>query len=156
LQKGSAEMSYGLFKLAGVPVFRDGFTFSLPGVTIEVAQECSGIRSSVSLLITSILAGYLMLRSGWSKFALGLLTIPIVILKNAVRIVAISWLGVYVDRSFFYGNLHRYGGLPFSILALGAFYLVIHVFQKSERAFSKARAADSGHGPLPLLPANRA
>lgn len=127
LQKGSAEMSYGLFKLAGVPVFRDGFKFSLPGADIEVAEECSGIRSSLSLLICSVLVGHLLLRSWWSRLSFTLLTIPIVIFKNAVRIVTISWLGIYIDKGFFFGNLHHYGGLPFSLLAIAILYGVLRV-----------------------------
>jgi exosortase len=119
LQTGSAEVAYRLFRLVGAPVFRESmFKFSLPGVTIEVAGECSGIRSGMSLLISSIVAGYLCLRSNWSRILLCLLTIPIVIFKNAVRIVTISLLGVYVDPDFLHGRLHQYGGLPFSILAL--------------------------------------
>jgi len=132
LQRGSADMSYGLFKLVGIPVLRDGFQFSLPGVDIEVAQECSGIRSSQSLFIASLLAGHLLLRSGWNQLWLVLLSVPVAIFKNAVRIVTISSLGVYVDRGFLFGNLHRYGGLPFSLLAIGMLALVIRVLRKSE------------------------
>ncbi len=132
LQKGSADMSYVLFKLVGMPVFRDGFRFSLPGVDIEVAAECSGIRSSLSLFLSSLLVGYLTLESRWSRAAFSLLTIPVVIFKNAVRIVTISWLGVYVDPGFFHGNLHKYGGLPFSLLALLLLFLVLVALRKAE------------------------
>ena len=133
LQRGSADISYGLFKLVGIPVLRDGFQFSLPGIDIEVATECSGIRSSQSLLIASLLAGHLLLRSGWNQLWLVLLSVPVAIFKNAVRIVTISSLGVYVDRSFLFGNLHRYGGLPFSLLAIGILAVAIHVLRKSEQ-----------------------
>lgn len=61
LQTGSAEVSYAAFELVGVPVFRTGFIFALPGVTIEVAKECSGIRSSLAMLIMSLLAGHFFL-----------------------------------------------------------------------------------------------
>jgi exosortase len=132
LQKGSADMSYALFKLIGVPVFRDGFRFSLPGVDIEVAAECSGIRSSLSLTLSSLLVGHLTLKSGWSQMAFTLLTIPVVIFKNAVRIVTISWLGVYVDPGFLHGNLHKYGGLPFSLLAILILFLVLISLRKVE------------------------
>jgi len=118
LQKGSAEMTGALFKMVGVPYFRSGFRFALPGIDIEIAEECSGIRSSMSLFISSILAGHMFLRSGASQVYFSLLTIPIVIFKNAVRITVISWLGLYVDRGFFYGSLHHSGGLPFSLLAI--------------------------------------
>jgi exosortase/archaeosortase family protein len=99
--------------------FRDGiYKFSLPGVSIEVAEECSGIRSSLSLIISSLLAGYVLLQSSWCRFALSTMTVPVVILKNAARIVTIWVLGVYVDPGFLNGRLHRYGGLPFSVFAL--------------------------------------
>jgi exosortase len=132
LQKGSADMSYGLFKLIGMPVFRDGFQFSLPGVDIEVAAECSGIRSSLSLFLSSLLVGHLTLRSGWIRVVFSLLTIPVVIFKNAVRIVTISSLGVYVDRGFLHGNLHKYGGLPFSLLAIAILFLVLISLKRAE------------------------
>jgi exosortase len=45
LQQQSAAMSSWLFHLIGVPVVRDGVVLSIPGLTIEVAQECSSIRS---------------------------------------------------------------------------------------------------------------
>ena len=100
-------MTTVVFKVIGMPFLRRGFTFSLPGIDIEIAKECSGIRSSLSLLLSAIVVGYLFLRSAWSQLFLAVVTIPIVIFKNAVRIAIISWLGIYVDRSFFFGNLHR-------------------------------------------------
>jgi exosortase len=134
LQRGSAEVAYRLFKLVGMPVFREGmFRLSLPGVTIEVAQECSGIRSTQSMFIGSIVAGYLILRSSWSRVSFALFTIPIVIVKNAVRIVTLSWLGVYVDSGFLHGRLHRYGGLPFSLLALFVLAPVLFLLVRTER-----------------------
>lgn len=132
LQTGSAEAAYGLFKLAGVPVFRDGFTFSLPGLNIEVARECSGIRSSLALLITSLLAGHLVLRSGWKKVFLSLSVFPILIVKNGLRIITLSLLAVYVDPSFLTGSLHQYGGIPFFLLALVLLAPVLGLLRESE------------------------
>jgi exosortase len=118
LQRASAEMAHVIFKMIGIPVFRQGLVFSLPGIDIEVAEQCSGIRSTTALLITVMMAGHLLLRSNWSKLCLILLTLPIAIFKNAVRISTLSWLGVYVSRDYLHGNLHRYGGLPFTLLAV--------------------------------------
>ena len=49
LMAASAEVADWLFGLAGVPALRSGFIFQLPNITIRVAQECSGIRSTVVL-----------------------------------------------------------------------------------------------------------
>jgi exosortase len=132
LQYRSAEISYVLFKLLGIPVFVNGVNFSLPGVDIEIARECSGIRSCISLFITSVLGGYVFLRTTYSRVSLVVLTIPIAIFKNAVRITAISWLGLYVNRDFFFGVLHKHGGLPFALLAVMMLLPFVYVFRDWE------------------------
>src|SRR5277367_1952589 len=48
LQEGSTDIAYLIFKLVGIPVLRHGFVLVLPTITIEVAQECSSIRSSMA------------------------------------------------------------------------------------------------------------
>ena len=78
LQEGSTEGAYLIFQAVGTPVSRNGFLLSLPGVTIEVAKECSSIRSSIALLITCLLAAHMYLRSAWKiavLLVLGLLLV---------------------------------------------------------------------------------
>jgi exosortase len=145
LQKGSVAVAYVLFRLLSVPVFRHGFTFALPGVEIEVAKECSGIRSSIALLITGLLACHVFLRSNWRRILLCALTVPIAMFKNAVRIVTISWLGIYVDPSFLYGNLHHYGGVPFSLIALAIWVPTLAMLQKTEAASEKVSGRKSSY-----------
>jgi len=132
LQYESADVTHLLFRLAGIPVFRQGLVFSLPGIHIHVEEACSGIHSTLALLMVGILAGHLCLQSTWRKLVLTLLTIPISIIKNALRIAVISGLGVYVDRGFLYGPLHRYGGYPFAAVALAMLGPVFLVLWKSE------------------------
>jgi len=136
LQTWSAEVSYAVFDVLGVPVFRTGFIFSLPGVTIEVAKECSGIRSSLVLVIMSLLAGHLFLRSGWTKAVLTLATLPLLIVKNGIRIVTLSLLSIYVDPSFLTGGLHHQGGILFFLVALVILVPVLRLLQKSEGTVS--------------------
>ena len=134
LQTGSAEVSYAVFELVGVPVLRDGFIFSLPGVAIEVAKECSGIRSSLALLIMSLLAGHLVLRSAWTKTLLILAALPLLVVKNGIRIVTLSLLSIYVDPSFLMGSLHHQGGILFFFVALGLLAFVLRSLQRLERS----------------------
>ena len=159
LQKASAEIVYVLFNLANVPVLRDGFRFSLPGGDIEIAEQCSGIRSTLAFFITSLWAGHLFLRSSWRRACFSLFTIPIVIFKNAVRIVSISLLGIYVNRGFLNGRLHHYGGLVFAFLGLAILVPLLFLLQKSEaRAQREQPRPDLGEDssgenrPTPLSP----
>jgi exosortase len=132
LQKGSAECVYILFRTLGVPVFREGFVFALPGVTIQIAEECSGIRSSIALVITCGLAGYLFLHSTWKRILFVAFTVPLVIVKNGIRIVTLSVLSIYVNPDFLRGHLHRDGGVLFFILAVTVSFLVLRFQQKLE------------------------
>jgi exosortase len=132
LQKGSADVTYLIFHLTSTPVYREGLVFSLPGITIEVAEECSGIRSAISLLITALVMGNLFLRTGWTRVCCVLLTIPIAIVKNAVRIAILSMLGAYVSEDYLHGNLHHHGGPLFSILSLVLLLAALWALRKGE------------------------
>jgi len=132
LQAGSAATAYGLLRLLGVPVFRQGFVLLLPGIDIEVAKQCSGIRSSLALLITTLVVGEFALRSVWRRSLLVVSTLPILIVKNGTRIATISLLGVYVDRGFLHGWLHTSGGILFYLLGLVILVPIIISLRKSE------------------------
>lgn len=119
LQSGSAEGVNFLFHLLGIPVHRQGVVFSLSNLAIEIAPECSGIRSSLALAISSLVAGHLLLRSTWGKTILVLLVVPLVVIKNAARITILSLLGNYVDPAFLTDSaLHSRGGIPIFLLSL--------------------------------------
>ncbi len=133
LQHGSATLSCEILRLFGVPVWRHGMLLSLPHLDVEVAPECSGIHSSLALMIIAVVAGYVCLRSGLARVLLVLLTIPIALFKNAVRIVVISILGAYVDRAFVDGPFHhRYSGLLFSVVGVALFVALLAGLQKIE------------------------
>jgi exosortase len=118
LKHGSAATVDALFTIVGTPHYRDQFVFSLPTVTIEIADECSGIRSTIALLLTSLLAGHLFLPHTWQKFVLAAVIVPITIFKNAVRIVSLCLLAIHYNPGFLAGRLHHEGGIVFYVLGL--------------------------------------
>jgi exosortase C (VPDSG-CTERM-specific) len=121
----SAEVANVLFHLSGTPFLRVGPIFQLPNITIEVAQECSGIRSSWVFFITSILAANLFLNATWRRFALVVFVIPIAILRNGFRILVIGILCVNVGPQMIHSIIHRRGGPVFFMLALIPFFVVL-------------------------------
>lgn len=137
---GSAEAAYGLFKLTGVSVLREGFSFHLPTLTIEVAEQCSGINSSIALFVSSIVAAQLFLRTGWKKVVLVLSIFPITIIKNGMRIVTLSLLGAYVDPRILSSDLHRKGGIPFFIIALAMLAPILWYLRRSEKKKTRSTA----------------
>jgi exosortase len=132
LQQQSAAAASMLFHLIGVPVAREGVVLSIPGLDIEVAQECSSIRSSTVLVVMALLMAHLFVRSNWRKALLVLASIPLSVLKNAIRIVVIGELGTRVNPSFLHGNLHRQGGVIFLGLAALMLIALLWILRKSE------------------------
>ena len=137
LQTGSAEITEVLFNLTGVPVLREGLVFHLARVNIEVARECSGIRSTIALFILALPAAHYGLRSLWKKLFFLTCACFMMILKNGVRIVTLTLLAMYVDPSFLFGTLHRDGGIFFFLLGL---LLLLPVFLLLQRGESPALA----------------
>jgi len=133
---GSSLVTEHLFALTGIPVFQDGYTFRLPGLAIEIAKECSGIRSTMALVITGLLAGQMMLRSWWGRSLLILLLFPLAVFKNGLRIVTLSLLTIHVDRGFIEGDLHSRGGFVFFVITLCVMGVILFGIQRLERRYS--------------------
>ncbi len=132
LQSGSAAVTGVLLQALGMPVFRHGLGFLLPGIDLEIAPECSGIQSFLSLLVTAAVAGKFLPQTGWGRLALSVLTFPIAIVKNAARIATLAWLGHHVSPAFLSGNLHRWGGIPFAFLALSLLFPAVYFLAQVE------------------------
>jgi exosortase C (VPDSG-CTERM-specific) len=124
-KSAAAEVANFLFHLSGTPFLRAGPIFQLPNITIEVAQECSGIRSSWVLFMTSILAANLFLKTPWRRFALVAFVIPLGILRNGFRILVIGLLCVNVGPQMIHSLIHRRGGPLFFALSLVPFLLML-------------------------------
>ncbi len=133
LQHGSAEVTFAFFRLLDVPVFRDGVRFELPHIGIEIAKECSSIHSGCALFITGILLSHIFLKSLWPKIVLVVLTVPIAMFTNAVRIVTLWTLATKVDIRFLTGSLHHQGGILFSLISLAILAGILFLFRKLER-----------------------
>lgn len=132
-QRGSTEAAYAILKMAGIPFIRDGFIFHLPALSVEVAEECSGIRSGLSLIITGVLAASLFLNKTWTRTILIASIIPITMLKNGIRIATLTILGAYWNQSILDGDLHKKGGVLFFVLALVLLGSVIVLLKKYEK-----------------------
>lgn len=133
LQQQSAWAAGVLFGLAGVPVTQDGVVLSIPGLTIEVAHECSSIRSSTILVVMTLLLAHLFLRSTWRRAILVAASVPLSIAKNAIRVFTIAELGTRVNPSLLHGRLHQHGGVVFLGLAVLIDLALLWVLKRTEK-----------------------
>jgi exosortase C (VPDSG-CTERM-specific) len=127
------------FLLTGVSFLRDANVFQLAGITLQVAQECSGIRSSWVLFITSLLASYLFLRNPWHRGLLVALVIPLGILRNGFRILVLAELCIHRGPHMIDSDLHHKGGPIFFALSLIPLFLLLWWFRRMEAEDKRCR-----------------
>jgi exosortase C (VPDSG-CTERM-specific) len=133
LQYGSAMVARVFFEMLGTPLIQDGLAFQLPGISLSIAPECSGIHSSMVLFIVSLLAGYFFLRRPWNRAIFILAVIPLSILRNGFRVFTIGELCVHIGPHMINSPIHRKGGPLFFALSLIPLFLLLIFLQGSER-----------------------
>lgn len=140
LQVMSFWSAAGIMDFLGLYPIREGFTLSFPGLTIEVAEQCSGIRSSLALMLMSLLYMHYFLRKYPSKVVLVAASLFIIPFKNGLRIAVLVLLSIYWDRRFLSGPLHTYGGIPFFGIGIAWLSLLTVILAKAEKYFSRSRS----------------
>ena len=133
LVAASADAAAWMFRVTGTPMFREGTILTLPGIVLEVARECSGIRSTVVLFITSVLASNLFLQSTSRRIALVALVIPLAIARNGFRILVIGLLCVHIGPHMSDSFIHRRGGPIFFALSLIPLSLVLFWLRRHDK-----------------------
>jgi len=132
LQQQSAVAARVMFRAAGVPVAQDGIVLTIPGLDIEVATECSSIRSSLMLMVTTLVFAQLFLRAWWRKVVLVAVAIPLSVAKNGLRIFTIGELGTRVDPGFLNGKFHHNGGIVFFAISVAVVVMVLWILRWNE------------------------
>jgi exosortase len=122
LQIAASRVAAFVLRLLGVPVLREGNVITLPAMSLEVAEACSGIRSLMSLTTLAVIYGYLMERRIWLRVLLALASIPIAIVANSVRIIGTGLLVQYWNPDKAQGFFHASWGWIIFVLSLLLLY----------------------------------
>ena len=101
--------AFCLFSL-GIPVLREGNLIMLASTTLEVAEACSGLRSLLSLLALGTVYGYFSQNVMWKRWLLVVLSIPIAIIANAIRVSGTGILAHYFGADAAEGFYHTFEG----------------------------------------------
>jgi exosortase D (VPLPA-CTERM-specific) len=130
LQFISSQLGVALIKLMGVPVFLEGNIIDLGSYQLQVAEACSGLRYLFPLMSFGFLFAVLYKGPVWHKLFLFLVTIPITLVMNSVRIAVIGFL---VDRygiAQAEGFLHVFEGWVIFVVCIAVLFLLAILLQR--------------------------
>jgi exosortase len=129
LQFKASQMGAAMLEARHVPVLLQGNVIRLPGRSLFVTEACSGLRSLTSLIALGVLIAGMWLRKPSLRLLLVLLTIPIAVVLNGVRVFLTGFLVVFVDPRLGDGLMHLTEGWGMFVIAfaiLGGFAWVLY------------------------------
>ncbi len=142
LQLLASRVGEASLSAAGIPVLREGNVIILANTSLEVAEACSGIRSLISLLALGIVFGYFTDRRTGVRVTVALLTIPIAVVTNGMRVAGTGFAAHFYGSEAAEGFFHTFSGWLVFAAALGILGAMQHLLQRLH--------------PAPILPASTA
>lgn len=134
LQILASKAASDLLTLFGVPLLREGNVIQLSAMRLEVAEACSGIRSLVSLIAVAILYGYFVEKSTLWRLLLVLISVPIAIIANALRVVSTALCVEYWDPDKATGLFHEFAGWVVFLVSVAGLFLLHRVISRVWKA----------------------
>eukprot|EP00913_Durusdinium_trenchii_P028299 g26527.t1 len=134
MQQVASAVSATIFEICGIPVFREGCYIRIPNFQMEVGAACSGLRQLAAIVALSLAVGHLSDRTRIYKWALGLLSIPIAIGANCIRVTLTGFILMWFGQEWAEGVYHTLEGL--AIVAVAAVLILIVAWWLSRFRFS--------------------
>lgn len=140
LQLLSSRLAADCLELLHMPVVREGNLLILPDQVLEVVEACSGIRSLISLLALAVAVAYLREKSWLKRVALVVLTVPIAIVANGLRVLGTGAATYLIGPGAAHGFFHEFSGLVVFATAMTLFFVAHWLLGKVGRKGSQAHA----------------
>jgi exosortase len=109
LQLFATALATDISQLIGVSIFRDGNIIHLATTSLGVAEACSGLNSLSSLVVGALLLGHLDNASLTGRILLTLLSVPLAIGVNVLRVAGTAVLADY-QPDYAVGFYHLFSG----------------------------------------------
>jgi exosortase len=117
LQLQASSMGAALLSWRHVPVQLAGNVIHLPGQALFVTEACSGLRSLSALIALGLLMGGIWLNSPTLRTMVVLLSVPVAILINGVRVFMTGYLVYFGSPKLGTGFMHMTEGWALFVAA---------------------------------------
>lgn len=129
LQLLASRIATDLAQMLGVSIYRDGNIIHLATTSLGVEEACSGLHSLPALVVGALLLGFLANASMLGRILLVLVSIPLAIAVNVLRVTGTAILADYRPE-FAEGFYHSFSGWLVFVAGFGALWLIGKVFFK--------------------------
>jgi|HubBroStandDraft_6_1064221.scaffolds.fasta_scaffold736725_1 exosortase len=127
LQLLASKIATDLAQAVGVSIYRDGNIIHLATTSLGVEEACSGLHSLPALIVGSLLLGFLANATILGRVLLLLVSIPLAIAVNVLRVTGTAILADYRPE-FAEGFYHSFSGWLVFVGGFGALWLVARLF----------------------------
>ncbi|GAB4137127.1 MAG: hypothetical protein Tsb009_04510 [Planctomycetaceae bacterium] len=135
MQQIASAFSAMIFASCGIPVYREGCYISIPNYQMEVGAACSGLRQLAAIVALSLAVSHLSQKTKFFKWSLGLLSIPIAIGANCIRVTLTGFILMWFGRKWAEGVYHTLEGL--AIVAVAAVLILLTAWWLSTLKWSQ-------------------
>lgn len=136
----SATVSAEVLQALGYAVYREGNFLYLPHITLEVADECSGVNQFTSSIALGIPIAFTMLNKWWKRLLIIAIAAVMGIISNWVRVILISMWHYHSAKESIHGPYDIYG-LPF-IFLVGIFFTLLITFAIADKQPPQERSSN--------------
>jgi exosortase A len=134
--------------LTGVPVFREGLSFTIPSGDFEVAKACSGVRYLFASVALGGLFAYINYRSYWRRAIFIGVAVVLPLIANGIRAYGIVMLAYLSDMKIAVGLDHLiYGWLFFGLIMFLLFFIAAKWREDPAPTGVNQTAANSASNP---------
>jgi len=123
LQLFASTIATNLAQALGVSIYQDGNIIHLANISLGVAEACSGLHSLSAMVVASLLLGFLNDCSIPSRILLLVISVPLAIAVNVLRVTGTAILADY-QTGFAMGFYHSFSGWLVFLLGFGLLALI--------------------------------
>jgi exosortase len=118
----AADIATFAISVMGIPAIREGSFIHFTNDSVLVGDICSGLRSIIALLAFGALFVYISDLSNILKAALFMASVPIALVANSMRIIAICLIANQWGSEVATGTIHDMTGILIFIVAFILFF----------------------------------
>jgi exosortase len=133
LQLLSSDVATRAAQAAGIAAYRDGNVIQLATIQLGIVEACSGLNSLSSLVVASLLLGFLNTTSFVVRVLLVVLSVPLAVAVNVIRVSGTAILADYHPEAAM-GFYHSFSGWLVFLIGFSSLWCIGKALQFSGKS----------------------